>query len=110
MYNKEVIHLNQFAHSSSLTTRQMARELFEEIKMSGEKKVVLDFKDIQYASRSFFDELNSKISILKRREKQVQCIHLNRSLNQLQRLVIKAAKCHTKFSYPSLSKVQVVNI
>ena len=53
----KTINLKRFFSSSSLVTRQAARTLFEYIDKNELESIKLNFKGIESASRSFFDEL-----------------------------------------------------
>ncbi len=55
------IKVRKFLGVTVLSNRATARALVKEIKIKKWKKVKLDFDGIEFASRSFLDELNSKI-------------------------------------------------
>ncbi len=55
----KVINLKEIFNSASLVTRQTARDIFDMISKTPEREIVLDFKNVQSATRSFSDELNS---------------------------------------------------
>ena len=54
----KTIKVSELYQSSSLITRDAARDLFNVISHLPETYIKLDFSNVQYASRSFFDELN----------------------------------------------------
>lgn len=109
MLNK-VISLTEIFNSSSLITRQTARELFDIIAKSDEKKIILDFNKIEFASRSFFDELNNEMSKIALLGKEVEFINLNESIAKLYKMVIDASKSKSSISYSSVSKAEVITI
>lgn len=109
MLNK-IINLGEIFNSSSLITRQMAREIFNIIAKSDENKIVLDFNKIEFASRSFFDELNNEMSKITLLGKEVEFINLNESIEKLYKMVVDASKSKSSISYSSVSKAEVITI
>lgn len=109
MLNK-TINLAEFFNSSSLITRQAAQEVFNIISESPEKVIILDFSQIKFASRSFFDEFNSlksKISLL---GKRVKFANLNDHIAKLFQLVVDAEKSKSSLSYSSVANAETVII
>jgi anti-anti-sigma regulatory factor len=109
MSNK-TINLATLFNSSSLITRQTAQEVFNIISESPEEMIILDFSQIKFASRSFFDELNnlkSKISLL---GKQVKFMNLNKHIEKLLQLVVNAEKSKSSFSYSSIANAEMITI
>lgn len=76
----KVIYLKSNFASTSLITRQTARDLFEQTSHLPENKITLDFTDIQSASRSFFDELVSFESKWKLLGKEVNFVNISSQL------------------------------
>ena len=109
MSNK-FINISQLYNTSSLITRQCARELYRVISKSDEKNITLDFSQILYASRSFFDELNNFQNILKSQGKKVEYINIKEDLQPLLQIVINRAKSKQRISYKDLSNVEVIKI
>lgn len=109
MSNK-IILLTETFKSSSLITRQAARELFDIISGSEDKKIILDFDKIEFASRSFFDELNSKMSKIKLLGKNIEMVNLNENLAKLYKIVVDGAKSKSSISYSSVARASIVTI
>lgn len=109
MSNK-IILLTEIFKSSSLITRRAARELFDVISESEDKKIILDFNKIEFASRSFFDELNSKMSEIKLLGKNIEIINLNENLAKLYKIVVNASKTKSSISYSSVARASVITI
>lgn len=106
--NKKTFYFNKFVNSTSLATREIAREVCEEIEKMSAKQIILDFSNIEYASRSFFDELNNRLDNIIR-HKKVEIIHLNKNLNVLYQLV-RTPKTKLNTHRLSISKVKVLAI
>ncbi len=81
------ILVSDFLHSSSLVTREAARNLFSAISILPASNITLDFSKVDYVSRSFFDEVNSQKRKLSYLGKSVTIINLKDSLEQLQLIV-----------------------
>ncbi len=109
MSNKNIL-LTETFRSSSLITRQAARELFDIISKSEDKKIILDFNKIEFASRSFFDELNSKTNKIKLLGKNIEVANLNENLAKLYQIVIDASKSKSSISYSSVARASVITI
>jgi len=97
-------------HSESLVTRTAAKSLLEAISTSPDSKILLDFSDIKFASRSFFDELHSYKSKFILLGKKVEFINLDKSLNQLLRIVEHTNSAKNHSFYSSVANAQVINI
>lgn len=104
------LYLKDVFKSSSLITRESARELFRLISEIPEKRIILNFENIDFASRSFFDELNSKMSQIKLLGKEIEFINLVSQISELYRLVKGASKSKSSFSYPSIANAKTVTI
>lgn len=109
MLNK-TINLAGIFNSSSLITRQAARDLFSIIAKSEEKKITLDFNKIEFASRSFFDELNSEMTKIALFGKEVEFVNLSESIEKLYKMVIDASKSKSSISYSSVANAEVITI
>ena len=109
MSNKK-INIGELLQASSMITRQGACELYNLISKLPENNITLDFSQILYASRSFFDELNNFQNILKSQGKKVEYININEDLQPLLQIVINSAKSRKRISYEDLSNVKVINI
>lgn len=109
MSNKMIL-LTETFKSSSLITRRAACELFDIISESEDKKIILDFNKIEFASRSFFDELNSKMSKIKLLGKNIEMVNLNENLAKLYEIVVDASKSKSSISYSSVARASVITI
>lgn len=96
--------------STSLVTREPARQLFTCISGLSDNSIVLDFSEIQYASRSFFSEWNSFQSKLSLLGKQVEIINLDDNLSMLNEIVIKAIASKSRMVYSSLASAKYLTI
>ena len=103
----KTIILKEYLKSTSLVTRQSVRDLFDMIQKSNDKVIILDFKDMEFASRSFFDELNEKQSKLL--DKKVEFINLNPDLQKLSEFVTSSSKAKSH-SYSSVASAEVITI
>lgn len=103
------IRLSEHFNSTSLITRQAARDIFEIISSSAETEIVLDFSNIQNATRSFFDEFNAfkkKIHLL---GKTIEIVNLNSNLTQLYNLVTKQSETNG-INYTSTANARFITI
>ena len=110
MYNASTINLAAFATSPNLATRQIARELADVLMHSMEKQITLDFSDVEYASRSFFDELNAAMSKIALLGKTVEFRNLNEDLEKLYNYVKETARSNSSLSYASVASAEVITI
>lgn len=110
MFPNQKIDLSDLFKSSSLISRQAARELFEIISKTPSTEIILDFNSINFASRSFFDELNSQRSKISLLGKKVEFMNLNENLNKLLEIVISEAKSRNSMSYASVANIETVTI
>lgn len=108
--SQKVINLKEVFDSTSFVTRQTAREIFDLISKARENEIALDFKDIQSATRSFFDELNSQQNKIMLLAKKVEFINLDSDLEKLRQLVINTSKVKSDVSYSSVANVDVITI
>lgn len=104
------IYLAKLLKSSSVITRQSARHLFDVAKNTSENNIILDFSSIEYASRSFFDELNYQTSKINQLNKTTSIVNLNKSLNELNNFVLSQSKTKHSPTYASVEKVQVTTL
>lgn len=103
-------NLENFFNSSSLITRQAARELFDFISKTPDNNIVLDFFNVNFATRSFFDEFNSKMSNLKLLGKNVSFINQNENIKCISDIVINSSKQRSSLSYASVANVEIVSL
>lgn len=104
----KIIHLRDVFNSSSLITRQAARDLFDMIQHSPETRIALDFNGIEYSSRSFFDELISKEPLFMPLGKSVTFVNVSRDLEQMMELV--RSPSHHVMAYQSVNSGTAVTI
>ena len=89
------INLRKEFDVSALNNRATAKKLVKRIESSWVNTVILDFSDIEFASRSFLDELNSHLPHI---DKEVKKINMNTSVKEMDKLVQKP-KDHSKASF-----------
>ncbi|MBW8049566.1 MAG: hypothetical protein FVQ77_04355 [Cytophagales bacterium] len=108
--SNEVINISQLFNASGLITRQAARDLFDILSKSTENNINLDFSEISYATRSFFDELHSHRTKLNLLGKKVRFIKLNENLRSLLDLVEKKSRYKNSITYTSVANVKTINM
>lgn len=108
--SSSIINISEVFSAQSLVTRQAARDLFEIVVKNPNDNIILDFTNIDYASRSFFDELNSFEKEYKSLGKKVEMQNINPQLVSLYNLVRTRIKSSSRISYKSVSKAKVINI
>lgn len=79
------IALKKVLSVSVLSTRATARYLYDEAIRTSKEKIILDFQDIEFASRSFMDELNYLIS--SQEKKEFTKIKMNDQVRKMDELV-----------------------
>ncbi|MDR8391498.1 STAS-like domain-containing protein [Aliifodinibius sp. S!AR15-10] len=89
------INLRKEFDVSALNNRATAKKLVKRIESSWVNTVVLDFSDIEFASRSFLDELNSHLPHI---DKEVKMTNMNSSVREMDELVQKP-KDHSKAAF-----------
>lgn len=77
---------------------------------STEKQITLDCNEIEYASRSFFDELNAAMSKIALSGKTVEFQNLNEDLEKLYNYVKETARSNSSLSYASVANAEVITI
>lgn len=80
------IKLKKVFEVTALNNRATAKRLVERIENSWANTVILDFADIEFASRSFLDELNSHLSHI---DKEIKKVNMNSSVKEMDKLVQK---------------------
>lgn len=79
------IDLSQYLEVTVLSNRATARTLIKHIQTLDQENIQLDFSDIEFASRSFMDQLNSEIKDLE--QISVELINMNDQVSQMYTLV-----------------------
>jgi hypothetical protein len=105
---EKVINIAQQLNSSTVITRESAREIFTYLKTLPESEIILDFANVAFASRSFFDELYS-LKIEAKSLKTIEFINLNRDLQALLDLITRKEPADNR-SYLDLSRVKTRTI
>lgn len=105
-----IIDISKLFSSQSLVTRQAARDLFTLIAQMPENPIILDLSQIDFASRSFFDEFNSYENEFKLSGKKVKMINLNDNLAPLFKMVKESSKTISNISYDSIANAKVISI
>jgi len=85
------INLRKEFDVSALNNRATAKKLVKRIESSWVNTVVLDFSDIEFASRSFLDELNSHLPHI---DKEVKKTKMNASVREMDELVQQTKDQH----------------
>lgn len=109
MLNK-TIHLHKELNTASLTTRQTATEIASFINDLDTKQVELDFTSIQYASRSFFDQLHYHLEELKKENKEVKLSNMAPFLEQLYRLVLTNKRPHSQLIHKDFAEIEATKV
>lgn len=107
----KTIMLSDHFKSTSLITRQAARDIFELISTLSETDIVLDFHNIEFATRSFFDEYHSNERKFKLLGKKVNFLNMNEGLSKLYDFVIKQSKStSSSYDFASVANAKVITM
>ena len=109
MSNK-VLNIYEFVNSSSLSTRQIAREIFELISKIQEKNITLDFSKIEYISQSFFNEFNDKKNQLKLLNKNIKFRNLEKNFKNVFNIFEENSKLKNNIVYSNISNSKTIII
>jgi hypothetical protein len=102
------IEIRRILDVSVLSTRATARYLFnKEIKKYSQDSFKLDFKGIEFASRSFMDELNL---LIKKYSLAVHKINMNSQIQQMDELVLTTEQSQFFTENKSFSSANVVTL
>ncbi len=82
-----MINLRYTYNTTHLSTRSMAKDLFEKISNKENNENTLDFSGIEFASRSFMVQL---YSMLARQRSQVRFKNMNENVDRMYQLAVKA--------------------
>ena len=93
----------------SLITRQAARDLFTQISLMQSTSINLDFEGINFASRSFFDELTNSQKKLRLLGKQLEFLNLNESLSSLLEIVKTTSHLRSSVLYTSTANAELLS-
>ena len=104
------ILISDFFQSSSMVTREAARNLFSSISTLSASNITLDFSKVEYISRSFFDEVNSQKRRLQYLGKSVTIVNLKDSLEQLQQIVQNTLNQKTTGFFSSTANAEIVSM
>lgn len=109
MLNDHII-VSDLVHSTSLVTRETARNLFSAISRLPVSSITLDFSNVDYISRSFFDEVNSQKKKLSYLGKTVTIVNLKDSLEQLQQIVQSTLDRRNTGFFSSMANAEIVSM
>ena len=104
------IHLHNDLHTASLVTRQTATELARFIDNMEAAAIDIDFTDIQFASRSFFDQLYYHLEELKKAGKAIQLLNMTLALEQLYQLVVNANQAPISMSHTDIDEIEAAKV
>jgi len=82
-----MINLRYTYNTTHLSTRSMAKDLFEKISNKENNETTLDFSGIEFASRSFMVQL---YSMLARQRSQARFKNMNENVDRMYQLAVKA--------------------
>ncbi len=82
-----MLPLKQTYQTTHLTTRSLAKRVFEDLMQMRSPEQVLDFSGIEFASRSFMVQL---YSMLAKARSQARYINMNENVEQMYRLAVSA--------------------
>lgn len=82
-----MLQLKEIYSTSHLTTRSLAKKVFDDLVKFEATKQVLDFKDIQFVSRSFMVQL---YAMLAKNRSQARFINMNENVEQMYHLSVSA--------------------
>ena len=82
-----MLPLKQTYQTTHLTTRSLAKHVFEELMQMHSPEQVLDFSGIEFASRSFMVQL---YSMLAKARSQARFINMNEKVELMYRLAVSA--------------------
>lgn len=102
------INISHILEVSVLATRATARRLFsEQIEQSPSNNFELDFSGVEFASRSFMDELNL---LVQDHSYSIHKINMNRQVQQMDKLVQKKDKKHFRPKDRNTSSADVLTL
>jgi hypothetical protein len=82
-----MLPLKQTYRTTHLTTRSLAKRVFEDLMQMSSSEQVLDFSGIEFASRSFMVQL---YSMLAKQRSQARFMNMNQNVEQMYRLAVSA--------------------
>lgn len=82
-----MISLKEKFETTHLSTRSMARELYNELLCRESLDITIDFTGIEFASRSFMVQL---YSMLAKHRSQVRFVNMNENVDQMYQLAVTA--------------------
>jgi anti-anti-sigma regulatory factor len=106
----KIINISNLFSSHSLVTRQAARDIFELISQMPENSIILDLAQIDFASRSFFDELNNYENTFRLSGKKVEIINMNDHIASLLQMVKEKVDTTRGVSYESIAKASIISL
>jgi len=97
-----MLPLNKTYQTTHLTTRSLAKQVFEDLLQMRSPEQVLDFSGIEFASRSFMVQL---YSMLAKERSQARFVNMNENVEQMYRLAVSAWNRPAVMPFNSSSKV-----
>ncbi len=82
-----MISLKEKFETTHLSTRSMARDLYNDLQQSKNQDITLDFSGIEFASRSFMVQL---YSMLAKHRSQVRFVNMNENVDRMYQLAVTA--------------------
>lgn len=95
-----MISLKEKFNTTHLSTRSMARELYNDLLQREHQESTLDFSGIEFASRSFMVQL---YSMLAKHRSQIRFVNMNETVDRMYQLAI------TVYNKPAVLPSQVKN-
>ncbi|MDZ7772832.1 MAG: hypothetical protein U5K31_08855 [Balneolaceae bacterium] len=82
-----MLSLKETYRTTHLTTRSLAKKVFEDLMQRNASEQVLDFSDIEFVSRSFMVQL---YAMLAKKRSQARFINMNDEVEQMYQLAVRA--------------------
>ena len=82
-----MLSLKTTYQTDHLTTRSLAKTVFNDVMQMSSKEQILDFSEIEFVSRSFMVQL---YSMLAKHRAQVRFINMNENVRQMYQLAVSA--------------------
>lgn len=82
-----MLSLKETYQTTHLTTRSLAKTVFNDLMQRDQNEQVLDFSGIEFASRSFMVQL---YSMLANQRSQTRFVNMNENVDQMYQLAVSA--------------------
>jgi hypothetical protein len=107
--SSKIIDVYSLYKSESLITRHSVDDL-EKLFPNNVSQIQLDFTQIRFSSRSFFDELYARMYEWKKQNISVKIIHLSPELAPLAKIVEDQKKNQTEIRFEPLGEIKEITI